>query len=208
MAVGDYTTGPRGPALNHVAVRLASEGIPVAAIARALLRSSREIASILDLAVKAGELGEVPRHDWPPGSRRERLPTIAAIRSNDVDRLIVPMRSLYGVTVQQARLLAYIAIRREVSRTDLHALTGEPGRDVTTVMKTVDVQICKIRKHIVPLVIETVWGRGYRITRATSDAILRAVREHADTLDSVTEELATFLDTPGAMERVADTSGS
>jgi transposase len=58
------------------AVRLAQEGVPVAAIARALCTPYEYVARALREALEAGDIAEMPASDWPVGQRREdRAPT-------------------------------------------------------------------------------------------------------------------------------------
>jgi hypothetical protein len=200
---------PRGPLFDHVTVRLASEGVPVAAIARAIQRPSHELWPILREARERGDLAELPAADWPVGTRRDRLPTLAPIRSRDIERLVTPLCALYRLTSQEARAFGVLIVRREASRADLHLAMSDPRlAEVTTEPKIVDVIICKIRKKMsrFGVEIETSWGCGYRLSKETVDRIMAEIARRDDSLNETSEALATFLESPRNVERVADCS--
>ena len=67
--------------VSHIAVRLADEGVPLRAIARATDIPSARLYETLTLAKMEGRLLELPRDDWPPGYPRDR-------RSLQLSRLV------------------------------------------------------------------------------------------------------------------------
>lgn len=80
-------------------------------------------------------------------------------------RLTVPL--IFGLTGQEAKLFGFLLKReivtKEQSMTALYTeLWGEKEREI----KIVDVFICKMRSKLKKfgITIETVWGRGYRMT--------------------------------------------
>lgn len=183
----------RGHLIDNTAVRLAAEGVPVAAIARALRRPAQELWPLFRDAIASGDLCDMPAADWPPGSRRTRMPAVAPLSSKDLDRLIDPLRALYSLTLHQARVLALIVLRRRVSRTDLHvALASPEAPEVTTHPKIVDVYICKVRKAIGADKIRTEWGRGYSMPREVSESILRDVQSFMAGLSEVSPDVGAF----------------
>lgn len=163
----------RGPKADHVLVRLADEGIPAAALARAFKRPLADILEVLKDALENGELIELPASDWPPGTRREnRLPTVSPVRVKDAEDLAVPIQRVFGMTKAESRFLAALLHRREMSKPSLHvALSGD---DPITDAKIVDVYACHVRRKLLPyqIRIETIWGRGYALTRENADAVL------------------------------------
>src|SRR3954465_15888923 len=69
-----YSLGSMGYALPAVdfAIRLADEGVPLRAIARATKIPSEELRTALEEARDDGRLIELPRDDWPPGFPRDQ----------------------------------------------------------------------------------------------------------------------------------------
>jgi DNA-binding winged helix-turn-helix (wHTH) protein len=75
----------------------------------------------------------------------------------------------FGLTLQEAAMFAilYDAKGRTLSKWDLEEAL--PGRDDVSerAIKIVDVIICKLRRKLgLAGIVETVWGRGYRLSKA------------------------------------------
>jgi hypothetical protein len=68
------------PQLSEVAIRLADEGVPLCAIARATRIPSDELREQLRAAQEDGRLISQPAHDWPPHDAKPRR-TLADERS-------------------------------------------------------------------------------------------------------------------------------
>jgi len=79
-------------------------------------------------------------------------------------RIEVPL--IFGLTGSEARILG-VLLKREVAtkETLLLATTKDATGNLAPEIKIVDVFICKMRKKLTPfgIVIETVWGQGYRM---------------------------------------------
>lgn len=168
---------PRGPRDDHVVIRLADEGVPVAAIARATMRPAEELRPVIAEAVKRGYLVAMPASDWPPGSRRDtRVPTVAAIRVGELGAFVGALQRSLRLTAGEARFLALLVQRGEAARPTLHAaISGdEPESDP----KTVDIHASRLRKKLraFGIAIETIWGRGY----ALSPDAVRRIRLEVD----------------------------
>jgi DNA-binding response OmpR family regulator len=150
-------------------------------MARALGRAREDLYPILNGARERGEIVAIPAADWPPGTRRdERRPTVAPLRTADADSLVLPLMRRFRLTTLEARLLATLLIRAEVTKTSLHLAMSEreePDSDI----KLVDVKVCHLRRKMAtarldaPFAIETIWGRGYALPRKARDAVLRAL---------------------------------
>jgi hypothetical protein len=170
----------RGPAAHHVMVRLADEGIPVGAIARALKKPSGDVWPVLKEAKQNGFLVEMPAADWPPGSRRdERTRTAAPIRSDEVEGFITPFMAAFGLPQSQARFLAILFARKEITKSGIYAALYDAESDVHP--KIIDVFVCLVRKRLAPhqIRIETIWGRGFSLPSASIAALTIIVRDHA-----------------------------
>lgn len=161
--------------VQGIAVRMADEGIPVRAIARACQHPSDEVREVLHDAKDRGLIAEMPRDDWPPTARRaDRLPVLAARRMSDDEVTAACMRT-FRLTKLQATLLSVLLKRGEVEKPTLHHAiehlrsqrTSQPSNLEETDQKMVDVVICHIRKKLRPfsLEIKTLWSRGYYMER-------------------------------------------
>lgn len=168
-----------GPLSDHVIVRLADEGVPVAALVRAFKRPFGDIHQLLAKAKHLGQLLELPQSDWPPGSRRDtRASAIAPIRAADINDMLLALMRQYRLTRQEARMLATLVRRPHATKATLHAAIKDDPDGVGS-PKIVDVVACKLRRKLTPHGIEivTVWGRGYYLAPASTEIVAAAVGE-------------------------------
>jgi len=176
---------PKEPAL--IAVRLALEGVPVAAIARALLFPSGDVRETLQYHLDIGSIVEMPASDWAPTARRaDRLPAFLgvipeAVQLNSCQRLL-------KLTRLEAGFMLVLLKRDEADKDTLHYVIetqralrrSRLNNSETTDPKMVDVVICKLRKKLKPLGIniKTLWGRGYYLneeSRKVAESILTGI---------------------------------
>jgi hypothetical protein len=157
------------PDIVHTVIRLADEGIPIRAIARATKLSSESIREALHTATDLGQIVGLPRDDWPAGASRDnRHPDPGgSLRLND-EKLIFNISRLFKVTKLQAALFAVLIKRTEVIKETLHQVIEsrrKPNKEETD-PKMVDVVICHLRQRLEPfgLAIETQWASGYYMT--------------------------------------------
>jgi hypothetical protein len=165
---------------DHIAVRMASEDIALAAIARVLKRPFSDISSVIDGAIDDGYITRRPPAEWPRDFKGQRIvgPVDEAANSQkidraDLDRLIAAGCLTFRLTRSEATTLGVILLRNVVTRTALHyAVTPEAEP------KIIDVFICKLRRKLAPyqLQIITVWGVGYQIPPASKASILARYR--------------------------------
>jgi hypothetical protein len=155
---------------TDVAIRLADEGVPVRAIARAVHVNAEELRPHFEHAKLTGRLVDLPREDWPPGiPRAHRVPDLQPIADINDDVLKAAIMLAFGLTINQASMFLALIRRREMHRDQLHELYNMRGKELAdTDVKIVDVQICKIRQRLEGLGIEirTLWGFGYFMTIA------------------------------------------
>lgn len=91
-------------------------------------------------------------------------------RLRDMERMYgfhndVPM--IFGLTASEAKVMSLLISRDQANKHQiLAALMSDRGGDEEPEIKIVDVFICKIRVKlkIFDVPIETLWGRGYRMT--------------------------------------------
>jgi hypothetical protein len=156
------------PDVIAVAVRLADEGIPVRAIARATHIPSEEIYTTLHHAIAQGSIIEMPRDDWPPGTRRSERTLLIGTPLEDETELKCACARFFKATPLQSAMLALMLRRNEVTKEQLHGVI-EQNRPISnkeaTDLKMVDVMICNLRKKLKVhnIEIKTLWGLGYLI---------------------------------------------
>jgi hypothetical protein len=155
------------PHIASTISRLADEGVPVAAIARALLLPSEDIRQTLHDAIDAGMILDMPKEDWPPGSRRYQRGLTADSLLNNDDRLRFACSRYFKTTRLQSAILAVLLKRHEVTKDQLHQVVEQlrSGDKDATDRKMVDVLICLLRRKLGPfdIPIKTSWGVGYLI---------------------------------------------
>ncbi len=86
---------------------------------------------------------------------------------------------VFRLTGQEARLFA-VLLRRDLVTKELAMMTLYPTNE-NVEDKIIDVFICKIRKKLKPfgIVVETVWGRGYRLPPQGRREAERIMKEEA-----------------------------
>ena len=170
-----YSLIPMGYALPAVdfAIRLADEGVPLRAIARATKIPSDELRISLEEAKDDGRLIELPREDWPPGfPRDQRALQLSRMLSEDQHALVFNVQKIFHFSPAEASLLLALVQNVQVSKT---------RNDMA--YKSIDVYICRMRKTLEPfeIKINTLWGYGYQIAmrdrRKVMDLILSGVHE-------------------------------
>ncbi len=160
--------------IDPVVVRMADEGIPVRAIARAIAKSSTDIYEMLRDALAAGSIVEMPKDDWPPGSRRNARTAFNGTPLESDDALKLACHRFFKATRLEAAILAVMLKRSEVTKGQLHLVIEQnrpsDNREETD-PKMVDVVICHLRKKLKVhgLIIKTIWGVGYLIPAADRD---------------------------------------
>lgn len=166
------------PSSLAAVLKLADEGIPVRAIARAMAIPSCDIYDLLNDALIEGKLIELPKDDWPAGSSRaQRAIYAGTILENEetVKSLCVRM---FKATKQQAAVIATMLKRPELTKDQIHTILQD-NRPVSsrepTDRKIVDVVIYHIRKKLKPhgIEISTVWGTGYLISPKHRDIAVK-----------------------------------
>ena len=154
---------------TNTVVRLADEGVPVRAIARATKLSSEDIRDLIHTATDLGQIVGMPRDDWPAGvSRDTRRPDLGGALRLDDEKMIFNISRLFKVTKLQAALFAVLIKRTEVIKETLHQVIEsrrKPNKEETD-PKMVDVVICHLRQRLEPfeITIETQWASGYYMT--------------------------------------------
>jgi Transcriptional regulatory protein, C terminal len=159
------------PLTADFAVRLADEGVPLRAIARASNIPSDDLRLHLQEAQMEGRLLSLPRDDWPPGfPRDQRALQLSRMASENRDVLFIAVQQTFRLWLSEVPLLLSLV---------QHAQMSKKRSDMAE--KTVDVHICRMRKQLQPfeVKIKTLWGYGYQMTvdhrRRTMDIILQRV---------------------------------
>jgi len=173
---------PTNADTRKVVVRLADEGIPVRAIARACKIPGDEVYEILHDAMHRGTITEIPKDDWPPGSGRAKRALPQHNVLEDDEKLKFLCSIVFKTTRLQSSILAVLLKRSEVTKEQLHQVIEtlrDPNRDETD-LKMVDVIICHLRRKLTPfdVKIKTIWGIGYRMEPAERDRAVHALTSH------------------------------
>jgi two-component system, cell cycle response regulator CtrA len=166
---------------SDIAVRLADEGVPLAAIARAIRTSSSDLREQLHEALSDGRLLELPCDDWPPGCPKDQraLQISRTVRENR-EALHLAAMQLFSLPPSGARVLVKLLETERTSREVLHVAlsrTSDPASEI----KIVDVAICSLRKRLKKFGIEivTLWAYGFQLSaahrRRALDLLLRHV---------------------------------
>ena len=162
--------------LTGICIRLADEGVPVLAIARALKVPSSDVFETLNEALEEGRIVELPKTDWPPNTRRADRANISGTILDNEDALKFAIIQLLKATRLEAIIFAVLLKRNEATKAQLHHVVEQnrPTENANaTDPKMIDVIICRLRKKLKPhdATIETVWGLGYRMKQEDRDKI-------------------------------------
>jgi hypothetical protein len=175
--------------VSHISVRLANEGIPVNVIARGLEIAAGDVRAVLEEALAAGRITEMPAADWPPTARRaDHLPPhIAAARDAD---LVTSFMRAFKLTKLMASFMLVLVKREEADKMTLHRVieaqratrANRPNNSEETDPKMVDVVICNLRKKLKAfgIKINTLWGRGYYLDAQDRHNALSLVEREVD----------------------------
>jgi DNA-binding response OmpR family regulator len=155
-----------------VLIRMADEGIPLAAIARSAGIPSPVVREQLVHAKSEGRLLELPKEDWPPGFPRDQ-------RALQLSRLTVESRAALTLVVQQLFHLTRTQVALLLALVQNPEL-AKPRLDMSA--KTLDVHICALRKLMAPFAIriQTLWGYGYRLSAADRHRIMDMILQQAE----------------------------
>ncbi len=156
---------------QQIAIRLADEGVPLRAIARAVEIPSTRLYETLLEAKLAGRLLSLPRDDWPPGCPRDqRALQLSRLAHLHHETLLLTIKRVFALPACAARLLMLLLQYEHV-----------PHARVDIDHKALQVHICRMRKalRIHDLRIDTLWGYGYSLPlehrRRAMELVLGAV---------------------------------
>jgi len=149
----------------------ANEGIPVAACARIFQYPLEVVYDILKDHRAQGNIAELPRPDWTPGSKKlDHQPE--GLSNTDLE---FNCTKVFRLTRLESAFLLSLLRYSYLEKTRLHAIVEhqratratQPDEMEVTDIKMVDVMICKLRKKLKSaddgFIIKTLWGKGYYI---------------------------------------------
>ena len=160
----------RGTYVGNSIVRLADEGVPIAALSRVFKIPYDSADNIVRQALEDGIVVELPARDWPPGSRRaERAPTTAPFRIDERPDFLMMCKQDLGLTAAEARLTWCLVQARACTKPYLHRMVAPEAEP-----KIIDVFVCKIRAKMekFQVRIETIWGQGYTMPEDSKRILL------------------------------------
>ena len=138
-----------------IAIRLADEGVPLRAIARATHIPATRLYETLTLARTEGRLLDLPRDDWPPGfPRDQRALQLSRMAVQDREAVLLAVQQIFKLTAAEVTILMLLIQNAEVHRDR-----------IDLPRKTLDVHICRIRRRLQAFNIKvtTLWGYGYQL---------------------------------------------
>ena len=153
--------------LDAIAVRLADEGVPLRAIARATGTPSDQLRIDLRAAKDRGTLLDLPKEDWPPGfPRDQRALQLSRMVNQDPEAIVLAMQHVFRLTSTEVGLLMTLLQHPSV-----------PKARINMAQRTVDVHIFNIRKRLEPfeIAIDTMWGYGYQLTAEARRRIMELI---------------------------------
>lgn len=176
------------PFLPHdIAIRLANEGVPVRAIARAVKVAGEDMYDLLHDAVMEGRLIGIPKDDWPPGSpRANRVPDAPILKDEDTLKYLCAIR--FKTTPLENDVFAALLKRQCATKQHLHdaiehGRMTRGGHKEPTGQKLVDVGIHHLRRKLAPhnILITTDHGAGYHLEPGMRTLAIKLLSElHAD----------------------------
>lgn len=153
----------RGEGRSHIARRLAGEGVPLGAIARALDMSVPNVRKALRPLIAQGVLRDMPAGDWPDGTR-VRAPTVPARSLDDLLPRAAEAQHWLGLTRAESIFLAALLTYGGIDTPTLTRLVGADGAN----RSLIKVYACHLRKKLKrhKIAFATVWGTGYAMDPA------------------------------------------
>ena len=158
--------------IESIAVRLADEGVPLRAIARATGTPSDQLRDNLREAKANGTLVDLPKEDWPPGfPRDQRALQLSRMVVEDREAVSLAMQQVFHLTATEAGILMTLLQNPTVPKTRINM-----------VHRTIDVHICRIRQRLEPFAIgvATIWGYGYQLDADSRRRIMELILLHVE----------------------------
>ena len=164
-----------------IAIRLADEGVPVAAIARATHIPSTRLYETLTLARMEGRLLDLPRDDWPPGCPRDqRALQLSRMVTQNPEAVHLAIQRVFALTPTEATILMTLLSSPDV-----------PKERIDMAHRTIDVHICHIRHRLEPfgIAIGTIWGYGYKLSDRDRAKVMELILSNQQAADGGTWDL-------------------
>jgi hypothetical protein len=153
-----------------IAVRLADEGVPLMAIARATTIPLDKVYEMLIYAKMRGQLLTMPKNDWPPGCPRDqRSLQLSRLITENHDTLMHGIQDYFSLTPVPAKLLLLLVQHEQV-----------PHARIDIEHKAFAVHVCKMRhamrKHGIKII--TLWGYGYKLNLEHRKKAMELILNH------------------------------
>lgn len=183
-----------------VIVALAREGVPLAAIARALAIPTEQASGAVSRAVGEGRLKVRPRADWDDDSLVRRLRQRITELEGEVEewerqhtdlegadgdeKRLADMRTAFGLSRSEAALLRVLLDRGTIGTVALYQLLYGGRADEGPSIRVLRVFVHKVRRKLAdagfPGAIETRWGMGFTIGADSIRAINERLKERSN----------------------------
>jgi hypothetical protein len=197
---------------NDVSARLAVEGVPVGAIARALAITPAEARELLENAIACGNITEVPPADWPPTSLRGARTSLLTGKTTKPADFLLNCKHMFKLTTLEASFLRVLLLNKRAEKDKLHHVVENlraqratrPDSSEETDPKMVDVVICHLRRKLKGIIkITTLWGDGYFIEDAERKALLDRINTIGEPANdnALAEDRHSPADGPGKQDK-------
>lgn len=157
---------PRGERLDWLVVRMACEGMPVAAVARVLELDFSVAQIFLRRAFKNGKIAHMPADEWPADSRVvDRRPSLPPMNVDEIRTTAITVRTALGMATGEASVIASLVHLGRVDNPTLKVITGtSAGYDVLKVF--VSRARSRVRRSDIGADIINIHGWGYCMSDA------------------------------------------
>lgn len=180
------------PELTGYIIRAADDGVPIGSLKRIFKSDPAALRLCLHDAVERGQLIEMPREDWPPGTpASKRAPVVQAPRHvtvSDDEEMIMRFAQAFRTTPLEGHVLLVLLRKTYATITMLHnAIEESRGNPVEpTQIKIVHVVICNLRKKVgkYGLTIRTLHSIGYDMAVADRHKALDMIKGNGDVEDT------------------------
>lgn len=134
----------------EIAIRLAEEGVPIAVIGRACKLPFGEVEIELKEAVELGRLLQLPMAHW---DKNVLAPTAKVASSNTIHEDTYRLRRRFGLTPNQANLVALLMRRKGLVRYET-LVTSRPRRrndeDAENIHRIIGANLFRVRQSLSP----------------------------------------------------------
>lgn len=160
----------RGAKMDLLVIRLAAEGVPVKAIARAMFQREADVHLVVAEAYQEKRLRAMPATDW--SDRRLIEPAIPPLPLGDILPLAGQLQWALHLTPAEARFLSALMTFGHIDSPTLAALVSPKAS-----IPALKVHATRLRKKLRWVIIRSRWGTGYSMPADCRDQTLAVLEQ-------------------------------